>query len=128
MACMHKLGVPKKQTQVLGPVKSRCSHLLHTRAYICFGHLSVVHLHLNVDVLSLLVLIQRAIVPHEEAKSWVELSDIVRPPDPGLFLTMGGKAVATVRVASSHNKHIIRDGLEGRRGLFMSMLNKYNTM
>ena len=125
---MHKLGVPNKRTQVLGPLKSRCPHFFHTRAYICFWHLAVVHLHLNIDVLSLLVLIQRAIVPHEEVKGWVELSDIVCAPDPGLFLTMGGKAVATVRVASSHNKHIIRDGLKGRRGLFMSMFNKYNTM
>ena len=62
------------------------------------------------------MLIQRTVVPHQEAKSWVELSDIICPPDPGLFLAMRGKAVATVRVACSYNKHIIWDGLEGEKG------------
>ena len=74
------------------------------------------HLHLNIDVFSLLVLIQRTVVPHEKAKSWVELSDIICPPDPGLLLAMRGKAVATVRVACSYNKHILRDGLEWQKG------------
>ena len=86
-----------------------------TLSYICFGHLSVVHRHLNIDVFSLLVLIQRTVVPHQEVKSWVELSNIIRPPHPGLFLAMRGKTVATVRVACSYNKHILWDGLEGEK-------------
>ena len=50
----------------------------------------------------------------------MELPDIVCPPDPGLLLTVGGQAVggqavATMRVACSHNEHIMWDGLEGKK-------------
>ena len=58
--------------------------------------------------------IQRAIVPHEEAKGWVKLADVVRPADPRLLLSVRGQAVATVRIAGSHNKHIVWNGLERR--------------
>ena len=33
-------------------------------------------------------------------------------------LTVGGQTVATMRVACSHNKHIMWDGLEGKRKLY----------
>ena len=92
----------------------------HTSSYLCIGHLSVEHLHLGVDVISLLILIQGPIVPHEKAKCWVELPDIVCPPDPCLFLTVRSKAVATMRVACSYNEHIVWDGLEGKKGGFPS--------
>ena len=58
------------------------------------------------------MLIQGAIVPHEESKGWVKLSDVVRPPDPCLLLSVRSQAVTTMRVAGSHNKHIVWNGLE----------------
>ena len=99
----------------------------HSSTHLCIGHLSVEHLfvehlsvkhlsveqlHLGIDIVSFLVLIQGAIVPHQEVEGWVELPDIVRPPYPGLFLTnVGSKAVAAVRIACSHNEDIVWNGL-----------------
>jgi len=84
----------------------------HKSTHLCIGHISVEHLHLGIDIVSLLALIQGAIVPHQEVEGWVELSDVVRPPYPGLFLTVGSKAVAAVRIACSHNEDIVWNGLQ----------------
>ena len=84
---------------------------VHT-SYLNIGHVLVEHFHLGIDVVSLLALVQGAVVPHQELKSWVKLSDIIGPSNPGVFWAVGGKAVSTVRVARSHNKHIFWDGLE----------------
>ena len=48
----------------------------------------------------------------------MELADIVCPPDPDLFSTMGQKAVTmvrvtTVRVACCYNEYIVWNGLKG---------------
>ena len=101
-------------------MKMICSHNYlhsHISSHLWIGHLFVEHLHLGIDVVSLLVLIQRAIVPHEKVKGWVKLPNIVRPTDPGLIRTVGGKAVATIGVTCSHNKHIVWDGLEEEKEL-----------
>ena len=91
----------------------------HISLYLYTGHLSVEHLHLGIDVVSLLVLIQGTIVPHQEMESWVELAHIVCSPDPGFLLIVGGKAVATVGVARSHNENIVWNGLEEWEGMLM---------
>ena len=88
-----------------------------TSSYLCIGHLFVEYLHLGIDIVSLLVLIQRAVVPHEMAEGWMELSDIVCSPNPCLFLTVRRQAVATMRVTCSYNEHILWDGLEEKKGL-----------
>ena len=46
----------------------------------------------------------------------MELADIVRASSPGLLLEDCGQAVATVRIASTHHKHIAGNGLEKGRG------------
>ena len=47
-------------------------------------HFTSQHLHLGIDVVPLLVLIQGTIVPHQELQGWVETADIVGPPHPRL--------------------------------------------
>ena len=80
-------------------------------------HLFVEYLHLGIDIVSLLVLIQGAIVPHEIAEGWMELPDIVCSTNPCLLLTVRGQAVATIGIACRYNEHILWDGLEGKKGL-----------
>ena len=85
---------------------------IYSSTHLCIGHISVEHFHLGIDIVSLLVLIQGAIVPHQEVEGWVELPNVVRTPYPGLFLTnVGSKAVAAVWIACSHNEDIVWNGL-----------------
>ena len=58
------------------------------------------------------MLIQRAVVPHQEVEGWMELSDVVCSTNPCL-LTVRGQAVATTGVACSYNEHILWDRLHG---------------
>ena len=91
----------------------------HISIYLYTGHLSVEHFHLGTDVVSLLVLIQGTVVPHQKMECWVELADIVCSPDPGFLQIVGGKAVATVGVARTHNENIVWNGLQEWEGVLM---------
>ncbi len=65
--------------------KSSCAHYnlaTHCLAHLRVGHVLVEHLHLGVDVLLLLIFVQRAVVPHEKSESGVELANIVHPSHP----------------------------------------------
>ena len=60
--------------------------------------------------------VQGAVVPHEELEGGVEGPDVVGPSYPRL---VGGQAVATVRVAGRHHKHVLWHRLHdsgGREG------------
>ena len=75
---MHAIFKYKKSSHAL---------IAHT-SYLDIGHFLVEHFHLGFDIVSLLVLVQGAVVPHQEVKSWVKLSDIIGPSDPGIFWAM----------------------------------------
>ena len=79
-------------------------------SYFHVGHGLVKHLHLGVDIVTLLHSVQRTIVPRDQLQGWVEWADIVRSSQPSVLL-MGCQTVATVRIAGCHNKHVFWYGL-----------------
>ncbi len=56
--------------------------------HLSIRHVQVEHFHLGVNVLLLLMFIQRAVVPHEKLESGVELADIVRPSHPFVLILL----------------------------------------
>ena len=56
------------------------------------------------------MLVQRPVVPHEQLQRRVQRAHVVCAAQPGGLV--GGQAVATVRIAGSHNEDIGRNSLE----------------
>ena len=72
------------------------------------GRALVDYPHLGKYVVSLLLLAERPIVPHEALQCGVELTDVVGATDPGLS---GRQAVATVGIAGADDEDVARDCL-----------------
>lgn len=76
--------------------------------YLSARHCLVYHHHLGINVVCLLMLIQRTIVPFEELECGVKAVDIVSASYPRLAsITVGGKTVPSMRIASCHNENIL---------------------
>ena len=98
---------------------------LLTLSYLHIGHLLIEHPHLCTNVIPLLFFIQGPIVPHQKTEGWMEQPNVIWSSNPSLLLTVGGKAVATLRITCSYNKHIVWDGLEGEEKI--SQVNTKHT-
>ncbi len=93
--------------------------------HLWVGHVLVDHLHLGVDVVSLLVLIQRPVVPHQQLECRVKRTHVVRASQPCRLVR--GQAVATVRVAGGNNKHIRRNDLSKEMNTYTHIETNNNT-